>query len=80
MKPSITALLIDLSRIRISNKSQMPSWAQKRVLPSSFDACAELMDPLNRRMVPIKESHLEASALSAALGSPNPNRQTVLPE
>lgn len=32
---------------------------------------AELLDPLNRRMLPIKESHLEQSALSAALGSPN---------
>lgn len=37
---------------------------------SSF-LLAELMDPLNRRMMPIKESHLEQSALSAALGSPN---------
>lgn len=37
---------------------------------------ADLMDPLRmqpKRMVPIKESHLEASALSAALGSPSPD-------
>lgn len=32
---------------------------------------AELMDQLAGRMAPIKESHLEQSALSAALGSPN---------
>lgn len=39
---------------------------------------AELMDPLNRldrRIMPIKESHLEAGALSAAFASPNSHQE-----
>ena len=46
----------------------------------SFAGLTELMDPLNRRMLPIKENILEQSALSAALGSPNPRRGAAISE
>ncbi len=41
-----------------------------------------MMDPLRmqpKRMIPIKESHLEPSALSAALGSPSPDLRRAMP-